>query len=205
MRRQKRISCYLPSVCRSGDRVNPLGEHRLQGTRISLEALGAFDSRVNFAKHNKINRLGEKRLGASLQRLALGLSISICSDHNYRDVGTMESWATLASANGGIVTTHSSRPQVDSTLVFCWSRLDCSFSLHVELGDCCFSSLTKTREDIEQKGKFLVATLREHGHRAAVHWLEQRPHAALNCRQRSDQHLAPVTGMSISAGEACPL
>src|SRR5262249_8259990 len=24
MRRQKRISCYLPSVCRSGDRVNPL-------------------------------------------------------------------------------------------------------------------------------------------------------------------------------------
>ena len=39
MRRQKRISRYLPSVCRSGDRVNPLGEYRLQGTRISLEAL----------------------------------------------------------------------------------------------------------------------------------------------------------------------
>jgi hypothetical protein len=33
MRRQKRISCYLPSVCRSGDRVNPLGEHRLQGSQ----------------------------------------------------------------------------------------------------------------------------------------------------------------------------
>src|SRR5262245_24439660 len=30
---------YLPSVRRSGDRVNPLGEHRLQGSRISLEAL----------------------------------------------------------------------------------------------------------------------------------------------------------------------
>jgi hypothetical protein len=27
--------CYLPSVCRSGDRVNPLGEHRLQGSRIA--------------------------------------------------------------------------------------------------------------------------------------------------------------------------
>jgi hypothetical protein len=27
------ISCYLPSVGRSGDRVNSLGEHRLQGSR----------------------------------------------------------------------------------------------------------------------------------------------------------------------------
>ena len=35
MRRQKRISCYLPSVCRSGDGVSPLGEHRLQGSRIA--------------------------------------------------------------------------------------------------------------------------------------------------------------------------
>ena len=41
MRRQKRISCYLPSVCRSGDRVNPLGEHRLQGSRIATIMLAA--------------------------------------------------------------------------------------------------------------------------------------------------------------------
>src|SRR6266403_2520074 len=51
MRRQKRISCYLPSVCRSGDRVNPLGEHPLQGSRTATIIASSFDgkdSRLGF-------------------------------------------------------------------------------------------------------------------------------------------------------------
>src|SRR5258705_9943786 len=51
MRRQKRISCHLPSVCRSCDRVNPLGEHPLRGSRIATIIASSFDgkdSRLGF-------------------------------------------------------------------------------------------------------------------------------------------------------------
>src|ERR1700720_2614807 len=50
MRRQKRISCYLPSVCRSGDRVDPLGEHRLRGSRIAtIFASSSMERTVDLA------------------------------------------------------------------------------------------------------------------------------------------------------------
>ncbi len=58
MRRQKRISCYLPSVCRSGDRVNPLGEHRLQGNRmatIMLTAVAGTSCCLLICRHGKSN------------------------------------------------------------------------------------------------------------------------------------------------------
>ena len=41
MRRQKRISCYLPSVCRSGDRVNPQKVVPAGGGNLE-RAFGAF-------------------------------------------------------------------------------------------------------------------------------------------------------------------
>jgi hypothetical protein len=48
-----------------------------------------FDPRVDLAaKHHKINRLCQKRLSTTLQRLALRLRIAVGSDHDYRDVGS---------------------------------------------------------------------------------------------------------------------
>jgi hypothetical protein len=58
MRRQKRISCYLPSVCRSGDRANLLGEHRLQGSRIAtimLTAVAGTSCCLLICRHGKSN------------------------------------------------------------------------------------------------------------------------------------------------------
>jgi small-conductance mechanosensitive channel len=50
MRRQKRISRYLPSVCRSGDRVNPWGEYRLPGSRIAtIIASSSMERTVDLA------------------------------------------------------------------------------------------------------------------------------------------------------------
>jgi len=55
MRRQKRISCYLPSVCRSGR--NPLGEHRLQGSRIAtVVTSSSMERTVDLASLGPVGR-----------------------------------------------------------------------------------------------------------------------------------------------------
>jgi hypothetical protein len=60
MRRQKRISCYFPSVCRSGDRVNPLGEHRLQGTRIAtITASSSMERTVDLASLGPVGEISD--------------------------------------------------------------------------------------------------------------------------------------------------
>ncbi len=57
MRRQKQISCHLPSVCRSGDRVNPLGEHRLQGSGIAtMIACSSMERTVDLACLGPVGR-----------------------------------------------------------------------------------------------------------------------------------------------------
>src|ERR1700757_3892907 len=57
MRRQKRISRYLPSVCRSGDRVNPLGEYRLRGSRIAtIIASSSMERTVDLASLGPVGR-----------------------------------------------------------------------------------------------------------------------------------------------------
>src|SRR5215831_13793987 len=57
MRRQKRISCYLPSVSCSDDRVNPLGEHRLQGSRIAtIIAPSSMERTVDLASLGPVGR-----------------------------------------------------------------------------------------------------------------------------------------------------
>src|SRR5262249_6713769 len=52
-----------------------------------IELGGLGDPRVDFAaKHPKVDRFGKKRLGATIQRLALGLCVAIGGDHDHRDV-----------------------------------------------------------------------------------------------------------------------
>jgi hypothetical protein len=48
---------------------------------------GSFNPRVDFAaKHPKIDRFGEKRFGATIQGLALGLYVAVGGDHDNRDL-----------------------------------------------------------------------------------------------------------------------
>ena len=51
------------------------------------ESCGPFDPHIDLIpEHSKIDRLGQKRLGAVLQRLTLGLRIAIGGDHDDWDV-----------------------------------------------------------------------------------------------------------------------
>ena len=57
------------------------------GSGEETELGGAFDPCVDFtAQGAEIDRLGQKRLGAALKRLALGFRIAVGSDHDDRDV-----------------------------------------------------------------------------------------------------------------------
>src|SRR5262249_29888192 len=55
--------------------------------RVFTASSGSFNPRVDFAaKHPKVDWFGKKRLGATIQRLALGLCVAISGDHDHRDV-----------------------------------------------------------------------------------------------------------------------
>ena len=57
------------------------------GSGEETELGGAFDPCVDFtAQGAEVDRLGQKRLGAALKRLALGFRIAVGSDHDDWDV-----------------------------------------------------------------------------------------------------------------------
>jgi len=59
-------------------RFGPEADIEARQFRILFRSCGLLDPRVDLAtKHHKIDRLGKKRLGAALQRLALGLGVAI--------------------------------------------------------------------------------------------------------------------------------
>jgi hypothetical protein len=52
-----------------------------------VHSRGAFDPRVDFtAQRPEVDWLGQQRLGAVLQRLALGVGVAIGRDHDDRNI-----------------------------------------------------------------------------------------------------------------------
>ena len=68
------------------ERIEPLRNRLHRGPTRSR---GAFKADVDLiAEHRKVDRLGQKRLSAALQRLALRVRIAVGSDHDDRHVGS---------------------------------------------------------------------------------------------------------------------